>query len=280
MAMKRWLSWICMLILGAAVMGTAVASPVQGASMEPALGQIGLVAFPYTPTGWVACDGRSMKVSENEGLFQLLDARFGGDGVKSFNIPDLRDAAPLKGMHYIICTQGLFPSEEGGVGYDYVLGQVELFPYDFVPKGWSRCDGTFLPMNKNQALYAIVGNTFGGTQSAFKLPDLQKVVPDTGLMYCMATTGIFPTDGTYGDHDGLMGSVDLFTTYHMAGELNFCNGSALDIQSNTPLFALLGVQFGGDGRSKFNLPDLRGVFPENGLSYHMNVRGFFPSRSE
>ena len=55
------------------------------------------------------------------------------------------------------------------------------------------------------------------------------------------------------------------------------NGQLLAISTNSALFGLLGNKYGGDGKTTFALPDLRGLAP-NGLTYSICVRGIFPSR--
>ena len=42
------------------------------------------------------------------------------------------------------------------------LGQIELFPYNFTPTGWMPCAGQLLPINQSQALFALLGTSFGG----------------------------------------------------------------------------------------------------------------------
>jgi microcystin-dependent protein len=54
------------------------------------------------------------------------------------------------------------------------LGQIEAFPYGFVPKGWQACQGQLLPINQYQALFALLGTIYGGNgTSTFGLPDLR-----------------------------------------------------------------------------------------------------------
>ena len=54
------------------------------------------------------------------------------------------------------------------------LSQIEVFPFNFAPKGWAFCAGQLLPINQNQALFALLGTTFGGDGvSTFALPDLR-----------------------------------------------------------------------------------------------------------
>lgn len=61
---------------------------------------------------------------------------------------------------------------------DPILGQIILWPVPWVPQGWALCDGSLLPVNQYQALYTLIGNTYGGTYpNNFALPDLRNRVP-------------------------------------------------------------------------------------------------------
>lgn len=58
------------------------------------------------------------------------------------------------------------------------LGEIRIYSFNFPPKGWAFCDGALLPMNQNQALFALLGTTYGGNgQTTFALPDLRDRVP-------------------------------------------------------------------------------------------------------
>ena len=51
------------------------------------------------------------------------------------------------------------------------LGQIEIFSFNFAPKGWAQCNGQFLPINQNQALFSLLGTMYGGNgQTTFALP--------------------------------------------------------------------------------------------------------------
>ena len=74
-----------------------------------------------------------------------------------------------------------------------LLGQIELLPYTFVPKGWRQCAGQLLPINQWQALFALLGTNFGGDgRTTFGLPNLQGKAPAPNLQYCIAVMGVFP----------------------------------------------------------------------------------------
>jgi microcystin-dependent protein len=54
------------------------------------------------------------------------------------------------------------------------LGELRVVPFNFAPRGWAFCNGQLLPINQNQALFSILGTTYGGNGiTTFALPDLQ-----------------------------------------------------------------------------------------------------------
>ncbi len=58
------------------------------------------------------------------------------------------------------------------------LGEIKIVGFNFAPEGWSQCDGQLLPINQNQALYALLGSTYGGDgRTNFALPDLRGRTP-------------------------------------------------------------------------------------------------------
>jgi microcystin-dependent protein len=58
------------------------------------------------------------------------------------------------------------------------MGQIEIFSFNFAPKGWALCNGQLLPINQNQALFSLLGTQFGGNgQTNFALPDLRSRIP-------------------------------------------------------------------------------------------------------
>jgi microcystin-dependent protein len=57
------------------------------------------------------------------------------------------------------------------------LGEIRLFAFTFPPKGWAECNGQTMAINQNQALFSILGTTYGGNGvTTFALPNLQGAV--------------------------------------------------------------------------------------------------------
>ena len=58
------------------------------------------------------------------------------------------------------------------------LSEIKIVSFNFPPKGWALCNGQMLPINQNQALFALLGTTYGGNgQTTFALPNLRGRVP-------------------------------------------------------------------------------------------------------
>src|SRR6266404_9329348 len=58
------------------------------------------------------------------------------------------------------------------------LSEIRIMSFGFAPKGWALCNGQLLPINQNQALFSLLGTTYGGNgQTTFALPNMQGRVP-------------------------------------------------------------------------------------------------------
>lgn len=61
---------------------------------------------------------------------------------------------------------------------DYFLGQILMTGFNFAPNNFAQCNGQFLPINQNQALFSLLGTQYGGNGTTnFKLPDLRSRTP-------------------------------------------------------------------------------------------------------
>lgn len=64
--------------------------------MEPYVGELRVFSFGQIPKGWHACDGTVLQIKQYAALYMLLGIAYGGDGVNTFALPDLRSRAPLQ----------------------------------------------------------------------------------------------------------------------------------------------------------------------------------------
>lgn len=76
---------------------------------------------------------------------------------------------------------------------NYFIGQIELFPYTYEPKGWALCDGRLLAITDFMALFSLIGNKYGGdARTTFALPNMKGTEPLPNTGYYMALEGIYP----------------------------------------------------------------------------------------
>lgn len=176
------------------------------------IGQIANFTGNFAPGGWAAANGQLLSISQNTALFSVIGTTYGGDGKTTFALPDLQgrvavgasntvpigttfgqtsttltqaqiNGAPVSNyqpslaVNYLIATTGVFPSQGGGAGFDQTtptLGEITAFAGNYAPGGWALANGQLLSIQQNQALFAILGTTYGGDGiTTFALPDLQ-----------------------------------------------------------------------------------------------------------
>lgn len=94
--------------------------------MDEFIATISQFAFNWSPEGWQVCHGQLMSISQNQALFALIGTTYGGDGIQTFGLPDLRKKNEngqyyvqgeimADGLPYIesyICVQGIFPQRQ------------------------------------------------------------------------------------------------------------------------------------------------------------------------
>lgn len=134
----------------------------------PYVGEIRLFGFPRIPTGWLACDGRLYSIAEYQVLYTLIGTNYGGDGVNTFAVPDLRGRLPV--------NQGQGPGLS-----NYVLGQ---------SSGAEQV--TLLITQIPGHSHSIVANTTNATSNT-PSPSVQLGALPSDTMYATDVTGISPT---------------------------------------------------------------------------------------
>ena len=81
--------------------------PAEVKADDPFLGEVKWVAFNFAPIGWALCDGQILPINQNQALFALLGTQFGGNGVTTFALPDMRGRTPIHvGPGYALGQEG------------------------------------------------------------------------------------------------------------------------------------------------------------------------------
>ncbi|KOY82056.1 phage tail protein [Lysinibacillus macroides] len=162
---------------------------------EPFLGEIRLFSFGGVPRGWMRCDGQVLQINTHQALYSLVGATYGGNGVTTFALPDLRGRVPVHVGNGV--TLGQKAGEE-----IHTLTINEMPAHNHVVNGGSE----------SATLRAAAGHVWGATlkdtyetaqpSTQMNMQALsttgnsqphQNMQPFSVVNYCIAITGIYPT---------------------------------------------------------------------------------------
>lgn len=231
---------------------------------EAYVGEIRLLAFNYAPEGWLLCQGQQLDVSQYQALFALIGNTYGGDGVTTFNLPDLRGRVPVQ------CGQGPLSNyawaQSGGTSTtvintstSFTLSSINQLPAHshtaaFTPTGGSAPVQPTITVVASNDPATSTSPLSGGYLAAAKLPGPGSV---TALYSASANTG---------------------TTALNAATATATGGSGGGITGGT-------VTIGSTGSlqpSPVNVPITVGVPPTLppfvAMNYAICVNGYFPPR--
>jgi len=164
--------------------------------VEPYLGEIRLFAGAYAPAGWAACDGQLLRITENEALFSLIGTRYGGDGVTTFGLPDLRgrwavgrrgaNLGETGGADSVALTSSHLPQHTHAV-QGAVATATSTSPSGAV---WAASLApAYAPGDPGADGQLLAGDALGSAGGG--LPH-ENLPPYLGMMHIIALTGVYP----------------------------------------------------------------------------------------
>lgn len=167
------------------------------------------------------------------------------------------------------------------------LGEIRLLPYAWPPKGWMLCQGQTLAINSNQALFSLLGITYGGNGSTtFQLPDLRgrsirHATPDEPPGTVGGQESVTLTSGQMPQHGhNLMSSTGNGNSATFAGAAVACavaGGNPVNLYADaaSPLQALAPDSVSAQGASQPH----DNCQPSLVMNYCIAISGIFPSRN-
>lgn len=200
----------------------------SGSAMGDTLGFVYQFAGNYAPGGTAFARGQLVPISQNTAVFSILGTTYGGNGVSTFALPNLTGRAAIgAGNGPGLTTQTL--GEQVGSSTT-TLTVANLPAHDHTLPGGG-----------------VTGTTGGGQP-------VSNMQPSLALRPLIATSGAFPGGGS----SAFVGQVANFAGNFDPAGWTVADGRLISISQNTALFSILGTTYGGDGRTTFALPDLRG----------------------
>ncbi len=178
--------------------------------MEPFLGQIMMFGGNFAPRGWAMCNGQLLSIAQNTALFSILGTTFGGDGVTTFGLPDLRGRVPLHwgqgpglsnyvlgelaGNETVTLTTQQIPAHNHLIGVSNAAG-TQTDPTNGIAAQINTGDarnpitsalGYAAPPQTGTMAPAVVGSSGGNQPHA-------NIQPYLCVTICIALEGIFPS---------------------------------------------------------------------------------------
>ena len=146
------------------------------------------------------------------------------------------------------------------------LSEIRIMSFSFAPKGWALCNGQLLPINQNQALFSLLGTTFGGDGRVnFALPDLRGRVPiHVGSGHTLGERA--------GEQAHTLSIAELPAHVHNVGVIN--NTIADQQYPSTTTHWASGGSFAGFHQSSNTGMDPGTVLPTGGSQAHLNMQPF------
>jgi microcystin-dependent protein len=162
---------------------------------------------------------------------------------------------------------------------DPFLGEIKMFSFDWAPQGWALCNGQFLPINQNQALFSLLGTTYGGNgQTTFALPNLRGRTPihfdqSHPLGQAAGTETHTLTQNEMPTHTHTVrGSSGAADNASPSGNFSAANAGAYRLTSNASMSAQGITSVGGSQPHENRSPYLV-------ISFCIALQGIFPSRN-
>jgi microcystin-dependent protein len=171
--------------------------------MEPYIAQIMLVGFNFAPKGWAQCAAQLLSIQQNAALFSILGTTYGGNGIQTFGLPDLRGRTSmhwgmgagqpdyvlgeLGGTENVTILASSLPSHNHPLNVSNVASNASSPSNTLAAVSQTSISGMLYgsPSNTTMATATVANN--GGNQPVSILQ------PYLVLNYLIATSGIFPS---------------------------------------------------------------------------------------
>ncbi|MCA0757333.1 tail fiber protein [Paenibacillus sp. N4] len=163
---------------------------------ESYIGEIKLFGFQFAPRGWALCQGQLLSISQNQALFSILGTTYGGDGVTTFALPDLRGRAPVHTGNGV--QLGAAGGEEAHTltaqempvhSHTVSAGGNPATEYTPVGQAWTPAanGAAVFSAGANTAMNANALSAAGASQAHGNMQ------PYLAMNYCICLMGVFPS---------------------------------------------------------------------------------------
>lgn len=173
---------------------------------EPFIGEIRLFGFPRIPNGWLACAGQSLPIAQYDTLYALIGTTYGGDGVQTFNLPDLQGRVAIGQGQGQSMPNYMIGQKAGQEAHTLIEAEMAIHSHALMSSTTAATTATpgqtvHLGTASAGELYAPVANAAPyETMAACLTPAGSSIAHDNMMPtlvcnYCICFAGVFPTAG-------------------------------------------------------------------------------------
>ena len=203
----------------------------SGVGAFPLIGEICLFAGDFAPAGWCLCQGQLLNINSTP-LYDIIGTTYGGDGQNTFALPDFRGR---KAVH-VGSPEWVLGQTQGALQTTLLANQIPMHTHPLPPPD------------------SATGTAGGGQPFTITQPTL-------AVNYMMVNAGIYPVQSGATISEPFLGQILLYAANALPGSYSFVNGQTLPINQNQALYSLLSTNYGGNGQTTFNEPNLQARSP-------------------
>lgn len=172
----------------------------------PFVGEIRMFGFGRVPNGWFTCDGSLKPIAEYDTLFVLLGTNYGGDGVTTFGVPDLRGRLPIHQGQGPGLSNRVIGQTAGDESVAVTTVQMPAHTHGLVVTSVAASldtpAATMLPGTVSGETFYVSDVGTGATAIPMQPPSItstggnqahENCMPTLTVQYCIAWAGIFPS---------------------------------------------------------------------------------------
>jgi microcystin-dependent protein len=164
---------------------------------------IATFGFNFNPSGWQMCNGQTLSISQNAALFALLGTTYGGNGVSTFQLPDLRSRVPIhqgtgsglstyvigeaSGSENVTLTYNQIPQHTHSLNAYDVASDSHTPQNAVLSKTLANGTATYSDQTPNTTMSPVAIGVAGGSQPH------SNIQPYLVINFCIAMVGIFPS---------------------------------------------------------------------------------------
>ena len=164
---------------------------------EAFLGEIRIFSFGFAPSGWAKCDGQTMQIAQNQALYSILGVTYGGNGITTFNLPNLQGRVPIH-------KDASHPLGSAGGEADHTLVLAEIPSHTHTPMASGAAadqaspNGNYWAGNPTYMAYSaqpssnvsLAVEAVAAAGAGLAHPNMSPYLP---LNFCIALYGVYPS---------------------------------------------------------------------------------------